>query len=129
MAETKDGREKQARNAEKRQREREITEARDRADEVEPEDDWHESDPNQPTDTGADSRESPSECHRRGCTQSAAFVVRERYQEETGKGAVEATARLCREHTGEESPVNLDAVYDEYVFRVDPLPGATGSGE
>ncbi|ELZ11508.1 hypothetical protein [Natrialba aegyptia] len=67
---------------------------------------------------------SSRECHRRGCDEPAAFVVRERYQEETGKGAVEAEAVLCRAHTAEEHPTNLDGVYAEYVFRVDPLPEA-----
>jgi hypothetical protein len=60
-------------------------------------------------------------CHRRGCDERARFVVLERYQEETGQGAVEAEAVLCRTHTDEESPVNLDGAYDEYVFRVEPL--------
>jgi hypothetical protein len=60
-------------------------------------------------------------CHRRGCDESARFVVLERYQEETGKGAVEAEAALCRAHTDEESPANLAGAYDGYVFRVEPL--------
>ena len=64
---------------------------------------------------------APRECHRRGCSEPATFVVLERYQEETGQGAVEATADLCREHTAEESPTNLDGSYADYVFRVDPL--------
>ena len=46
----------------------------------------------------------------------------ERYQEEGGHGAVEARVELCATHTAEERPVNLDAVYDDYVFRVEPLP-------
>ena len=45
----------------------------------------------------------------------------ERYQEETGHGAVTAEAYLCRAHTDEESPTNLDGAYDDYVFRVEPL--------
>ncbi|QSG13498.1 Uncharacterized protein HSBGL_4084 (plasmid) [Halapricum desulfuricans] len=61
------------------------------------------------------------ECHRRGCTEEATFVVLERYQEETGHGAVEAEAVLCREHADEESPTNLDRSYADYVFRVEPL--------
>lgn len=69
-------------------------------------------------DGGSDSL---PECHRRGCTERATFVVLERYQEETGHGAVEAEALLCQEHTSEESPTNLDSSYAEYVFRVDPL--------
>jgi len=65
--------------------------------------------------------DSPPECHRRGCTERAMFLVLERYQEETGHGAVKAEAVLCREHTDEESPTNLDGSYEEYVFRVEPL--------
>ncbi|WP_293029625.1 hypothetical protein [Natronococcus sp.] len=66
---------------------------------------------------------SPGECHRRGCDDPAQFVVLERYQEETGKGAVEAEAALCPTHTDEESPANLDGAYDDYVFRVEPISG------
>lgn len=64
---------------------------------------------------------STPNCHRRGCDEPAAFVVLERYQEETGKGAVEAEAALCRDHTDEESPANLGGAYDDYVFRVEPI--------
>ena len=64
---------------------------------------------------------SSRECHRRGCNERAQFVVLERYQEETGKGAVEAEAALCQDHTDEESPANLDGAYDDYVFRVEPI--------
>jgi hypothetical protein len=110
MADTKEGREQQAQDAEKRQREREIREARERSDEPEP-----------PREM-LDDEDIPRQCHRRGCTEPAAFVVLERYQEETGKGAVEARAFLCPEHTAEEGPANLDGVYSDYVFRVDPLP-------
>lgn len=110
MADTKDGREKQAHDAEKRQREREIREARERSDEAEP-----------PREV-LDDADSPRQCRRRGCTEPAAFVVLERYLEETGQGAVEARAFLCPEHTAEEGPTNLDGVYPDYVFRVDPLP-------
>jgi hypothetical protein len=53
--------------------------------------------------------------------------VLERYQEETGQGAVEAEAFLCREHTDEESPTNLDGVYADYVFYVKPLDEATAN--
>lgn len=66
-------------------------------------------------------QDSSPECHRRGCTDPATFVVLERYQEETGHGAVEAEAVLCQEHTAEESPTNLDGSYADYVFRVEPL--------
>lgn len=61
------------------------------------------------------------ECHRRTCTKKAAFVVLERYQEDTGHGAVEAEASLCQEHAAEESPANLENSYAEYVFRVELL--------
>ena len=120
MPDTKRGREKQARDAENRQRKRELDEARARTDEAEPPlDERAEADESEREDERSD---SPRECHRRGCDERAAFVVLERYQEETGKGAVEAEALLCREHTDEESPANLDGVYADYVFRVDPLP-------
>jgi hypothetical protein len=119
MPDTKRGREKQARNAENRQQRRELEEELERGDEGEPGDDRDEA------DTGrrqGDRSSAPRECHRRGCTEPAAFVVLERYQEETGHGAVEAEAALCREHTAEESPTNLDSAYPDYVFRVEPLP-------
>lgn len=67
--------------------------------------------------------ESSPECHRRGCTEKATFLVLERYQEETGHGAVEAEAGLCERHAAEESPTNLDGSYAEYVFRVEPFDG------
>jgi hypothetical protein len=103
MPDTKAGREEQARHETKRQQRRELDEALERSDEPEPPD------------------ERPITCHRRGCNERAAFVVTERYQEETGHGAVTAAASLCRAHTDEESPTNLDGVYDDYVFRVEPL--------
>jgi hypothetical protein len=127
MADTKDGREEQARNADRRQREREIAEARARADEVEPPEveppEGGESEPVVDADE-ADEREladASLQCHRRDCEELAAFVVLERYQEETGHGAVEAEALLCRDHTAEEGPSNLDGAYDGYVFRIDPI--------
>jgi len=104
MADTKEGREEQARHETKRQQQRDIDEARERGDEAEPPD------------------ERPITCRRRGCNDPATFVVSERYQEETGHGAVTAQAYLCRAHADEESPTNLDGVYDDYVFRVEPLP-------
>lgn len=110
MADTKEGREKQAADEQRRQQERDIEEARTRSEELEP---------------PAEDEEPPRECHRRGCTESPAFVVRERYQEETGHGAVVATAYLCRAHTDEESPTNLDNAYSGYVFRVDPVETAS----
>lgn len=121
MADTKDGRENQADDGERRQRERELAEARDRADEPDPTAD----DQTDPDGTRSKEDEDPAsarECHRRGCDEPATFLVRERYQEDTGHGAVESEAALCREHTAEESPTNLDGVYPEYVFRVDPIP-------
>lgn len=60
-------------------------------------------------------------CHRRNCDAPAEFHVLERYQEETGHGAVEAEANLCQTHTAQESPVNLDGAYEEYLFRVQPI--------
>ncbi|TQQ82626.1 hypothetical protein EGH24_04015 [Halonotius terrestris] len=105
MADTKQGRDKQAHDEAKRQRERDLKEARRRGDEDEP-------------DHAAD---GPATCYRRNCSEPAAFVVLERYQEEGGHGAVEARVELCQSHTAEESPVNLDAVYDDYVFRVEPI--------
>lgn len=120
MADTKRGRDKKARDADDRQRERELEQARNRADEDEPPRDERDAD-----ESHADEDEpsdSPRKCHRRGCDEPAAFVVLERYQEDTGHGAVEAEAVLCREHTAEESPTNLDRSYGDYVFRVEPVP-------
>ncbi|SEW08786.1 hypothetical protein SAMN05216285_2101 [Natrinema salifodinae] len=122
MTNVKKSRDERARDAENRQRESELDRTRDRAHEAEPP-------PGRGTETDETKRDDDPdarECHRRGCDERAAFVVLERYQEETGKGAVEAEARLCRKHTAEESPANLDGVYADYVFRVEPLPG-TGS--
>lgn len=112
MADTKSGREEQAANEDRRQRERAVREALDRADEVEPIE---------------DDDEEPRVCHRRGCNELGVFVVLERYLEETGHGPVESVAVLCEEHTAEESPTNLDHAYAEYVFRVDPYPGTYAS--
>lgn len=64
-----------------------------------------------------------SECRRRGCEKEAVFVVRERYPEETGKGIVKAEAHLCRDHTREEHPTNLDSSTSEYLFQVKSLRG------
>lgn len=111
MGDTKEGREKQARHAEKRQRRREVAEARERGDEPEP-----------PEDS-----EEPRTCHLRGCTELAAFHVVERYQEDTGHGAVTATADVCPAHAEEESPTNVDKAYADYEFRVTPLLGAFDS--
>lgn len=117
MADTKKGRDKQARDAENRQREREIKESRERADEAEPPRDGQDE-----VQQGEDeSPDSPRTCHRRGCNEPATFAVLERYQEETGKGPVEVEAFLCTAHTAEESPTNLDEAYADYVFRVEPI--------
>lgn len=110
MPDTRKGREEQARNEENRQRERDLREARERADEEEP----------PPAERG----DADRTCHRRGCDEPAAFVVLERYQEETGQGAVEAEVYLCRKHTAEESPTNLEGAYADYVFRVEPIAEA-----
>lgn len=124
MGDDKRGREKQASDAERRQRERALDEAMERADEAEPP---AEETPDTAEST-ADREEASSgdvngsrECHRRGCSEPAAFVVRERYLEETGHGAVVAEAYLCREHTAEESPTNLDHSYPEYAFCVESI--------
>lgn len=108
MGDTKSGREEQAAHEARRQREREVREALERADEVEPVD---------------DDADEPRVCHRRGCNELATFVVLERYLEETGHGPVESVAVLCEDHTAAERPTNLDHAYAEYVFRVDPYPG------
>ncbi|WP_152041751.1 hypothetical protein [Salinigranum salinum] len=125
MPDTKRGREEQARHEERRQREREIEEAQERADEPRPQDE----ESTETTETTADDRDGAPTCHRRGCDRPAAFLVLERYLEDTGHGAVEATAELCREHTEEESPTRLDDAYSGYVFRVEPLPGTTDDAE
>ena len=113
MADDKNARDKKADDAERRQREWELEEARDRADEAEP--------PHAGQNEADEYPASSRTCHRRGCNELATFVVRERYQEDTGHGAVEAEAFLCREHTAEESPTNLDGVFADYVFRVEPV--------
>ncbi|WP_336364883.1 hypothetical protein [Halalkalicoccus salilacus] len=117
MADTKKGRDKKAHDAENRQRKRELEQERDRADEAEP----PQNEANEVYREGNASGDSSQECRRRGCNELAAFLVLERYQEETGHGAVEAEAALCEEHTAEESPTNLDGVYADYVFQVTPL--------
>lgn len=123
MADTKRSRDEQARDEEDRQRKRALEQALDRADEAEPP--REELADVEVIQRAADEQpDSPRECHRRGCEEPAAFVVLERYQEDTGHGAVEAAAALCRAHTAEESPTNLDGVYADYVFRVTPVPGA-----
>jgi len=122
MADNKKSRNKQARDEENRQRAWEVEQARERMDETEPRDDQNEADESR--DERGENSGSPPTCHRRGCDEPAKFVALERYQEETGHGAVEAEARLCQRHTAEESPTNLDGVYAGYVFRVDPLTEA-----
>lgn len=116
MGDTKSGRVEQARNEARRQRRREIELELARSDETEPADLGDEA-------VGVEQNPSddPRECHRRGCTEPAAFVVLERYLEETSNSPVEATALLCPDHTEEEGPTRLEAVYDDYVFRIDPL--------
>ena len=117
MADDKNARDKQADDAERRQRERELEEARDRADETEPPRDGQDGAHREE----GESPNSPRKCHHRGCSEPATFVVLERYQEETGHGAVEVNVFLCTEHTAEESPTNLDESYADYVFRVEPI--------
>lgn len=105
MPDTKEGREKQAHEAEKRQRERELEEELNRSDEPEPE-----------------GPEEPRLCHYRNCDEPATFRVIERYLEETGHGLVTAEAVMCRDHAGGESPANLDQASADYGFLVEPLP-------
>ena len=79
----------------------------------------------------------PGECQRRDCRNDAVFLVRETYLEETGKGLVEATARLCHEHTRQEHPTNLEPTTAEYLFEVtalaaseqDPQPAGESLGD
>ncbi|MFC6905890.1 hypothetical protein [Halalkalicoccus tibetensis] len=63
----------------------------------------------------------PFDCHRRSCEKTAEFWVYERYQEENDLGAVEAEVSLCREHTAEERPHNLDQANSEYIFKIEPI--------
>lgn len=122
MPDTKEGREKQAKRERQRRNQRDIEETRERMDELPPSgEDADESDEGQREKAEV---ESPPECHRRGCSRPAEFVVLERYQEETGHGAVEAKVSLCLEHADEESPTNLDRAYEDYVFRVVPIEEA-----
>lgn len=74
-----------------------------------------------PDDGSQDMDSDPGECHQRNCQNEAVFLVREKYLEETGKGLVEATARLCQEHTHQESPINIDPITPEYLFEVTAL--------
>lgn len=106
MGDTRSGRAEQARDAENRQRERELAEELARSEELPP--------PELP--------DEPRVCHYRGCNELATFRVVERYQEETGKGAVTAEAFMCEAHADDESPTNLRRAYAEYVFLVEPLP-------
>ena len=131
MADDKRGREKQAKREDRRQREREIAADRARGEEAEPPEDAVDDD--REGEDAADGiqrgegayPDPPHECHRRGCDERASFVVVERYREETGQGSVEAKAHLCRAHTDEESPANLDSAGEDYVFRIEPIPDAT----
>ena len=114
MADDKQGRVKQAHNEERRQWEREIEEARSRADE---------SNPLQ--------REQTDEfqgCNRSDCNRAAMFFVLERYQD-AAEEVVEETAMLCREHTADERPMHLERLYDNYVFRVEQLADLTAGEE
>jgi hypothetical protein len=127
MADDKRGREKQAKRTEQRQREREVAEDRARGEEAEPPEDeaGDDSDAADGIQRGEGAYpDPPHECHRRGCDERASFVVVERYREGTGQGTVEAKAHLCRAHTDEESPANLDSAGEDYVFRIEPIPDA-----
>ena len=109
MGDTKRSREKQARTGEKRQRERDLREELARTDE------------NEPAPVGV-----PPECHYRDCSELAAFLVVERYLEETGQGSVTAEAAMCATHADDESPTNLDSAYSGYLFKIEPLPTTFG---
>ncbi|SDM83443.1 hypothetical protein SAMN04487949_2745 [Halogranum gelatinilyticum] len=126
MADTKRGRVEQARQAERRQRRRELETALDRLDESEPESLDEELDDESEEELGVEAVEPVADerpvCRRRGCSEPATFVVLERYLEETSNDPVEAAALLCHRHTEEEGPTRLDAAYDDYVFRIEPLP-------
>jgi hypothetical protein len=111
MADTKEGREKQAADADRSQRERALREELNRRDEEPPE-----SDPDE-----------PRVCHYRDCTELAAFRVLERYQEETGHGLVTAEALVCAAHAETEHPTNIDQASDGYLFSVEPLSAAAES--
>lgn len=111
MADNKRGRVAQAHNAERRQWEREIEEARRRIDESEPTTD---------EDVGGF-----RPCHRSDCERTAMFYVLERYEEEAGNGVITESANLCRQHSAEERPMHLEGVYDNYVFRIEQLPELT----
>jgi hypothetical protein len=132
MADDKRGREKQAKREAQRQHKREVAEDRSRGEEAEPP--ANEGDDGEADDaTGGIQRgdgaypDPPHECHRRGCNEQASFVVVERYREETGQGTVEAEAHLCRAHADEEGPSNLDSAGEDYVFRIEPITGATAA--
>lgn len=122
MADTKRGRVEQAHQAERRQRRMEIETALHRLDDPEPTPLDEESEDTLDEGTADLSGEDPPLCRRRACSEPAAFVVLERYLEETSHEPVEAAALLCHHHTEEEGPTRLDAAYDDYVFRIDPLP-------
>lgn len=51
------------------------------------------------------------EIHCRSHAKAPAFVVSERYQEETRHWAVVATVYFCRDHTGEESSTTPTRVH------------------
>ena len=134
MADDKRGREKQAKREDRRQREREIAADRARGEEDEPPEDTADDDDREGGDAADGIQrgegaypDPPHECHRRGCDERASFVVVERYREETGQGTVEAEAHLCRAHTREESPSNLDSAGEDYVFRIEPITDATAA--
>jgi hypothetical protein len=113
MADNKQGRVAQAHNAERRQWEREIEEARSRIDESEP--------------TATEDVGGFRPCHRSDCDRTAMFYVLERYEEDSA--VVKEAANLCRQHSAEERPMHLDGVYDNYVFSIEQLPELTALDE
>ena len=111
MPDTEEGREKQAADADRAQRERALQEELERGGEEPPSPDADE----------------PQICHYRDCTDLATFRVVERYEEETGHGLVTAEALVCPAHAEGEHPTNLDGASPEYRFFVEPLPSAFGT--
>ena len=114
MADDKQGRVKQAHNAERRQWEREIEEARTRADESNP--------------LQEELADEFQACARSDCNRAAMFFILERYQD-ADEDVVEETAMLCREHTADERPMHLERLYDNYVFRIEQLADLTATDE
>jgi hypothetical protein len=92
MPDTKDGRERQARDSDNRQRRREVVEAREREQE----------------------REPPQQCQYEECQAAAAFEVLERYPAD--ENVVETMLWVCTDHAAMEGPTNLSG--ESYLFQI-----------